>query len=183
MAETFFTSDQHFGHRGVLSPRMAAPRPFASVEEHDATLVARWNAVVRPGDTVWCLGDFAYKCTEDHARRLFARLAGRKLLVRGNHEKLGVRMPWAEPVRDVAHIALHDRDGTPRGVWLSHYAHRVWPRMHRGDLHLYGHSHGTLPGTATSLDVGVDCWDYAPVTLDGILARLAATAVASPGEG
>ena len=49
--------------------------------------------------------------------------------------------------------------------------------MHRGDIHLYGHSHGNLPGTAASTDVGVDCFDFAPVTLDRICERLAENAV------
>ena len=61
------------------------------------------------------------------------------------------------------------------GIWLSHYAHRTWPRLHRGDLHLYGHSHGTLPGDSRSLDVGVDCWGYRPVTLAEIRERMAST--------
>ena len=48
--------------------------------------------------------------------------------------------------------------------------------MHRGDIHLFGHSHGSLPGTATSTDVGVDCFGYRPVTLDEIRVRLAENA-------
>jgi calcineurin-like phosphoesterase family protein len=50
--------------------------------------------------------------------------------------------------------------------------------MHRGDLHFYGHSHGTLPGTAASTDVGVDCFDFRPVTLDEIRVRLTENAQA-----
>lgn len=39
----FFTSDQHFGHGGA---RGLIQRPFASVAEMDAAMVARWNEVV-----------------------------------------------------------------------------------------------------------------------------------------
>jgi hypothetical protein len=52
------------------------------------------------------------------------------------------------------------------------------PHMHRGDLHLYGHSHGTLPGTAASTDVGVDCFGFRPVTLDEIRVRQTENAAA-----
>ena len=45
--------------------------------------------------------------------------------------------------------------------------------MRRGALHVYGHSHGKLPGNNVSLDVGVDCWNLRPVTLSEIRARLA----------
>jgi calcineurin-like phosphoesterase family protein len=54
--------------------------------------------------------------------------------------------------------------------------------MHRGDIHLYGHSHGTLPGTAASTDVGVDCFDYRPVTLAEIRVRLAENAARGGGQ-
>ena len=175
---TLWTADSHVGHRGILSPRMHIPRVFASIQEHDETLVARWNAVVRPEDTVWHLGDFAYRCSEAYARSIFSRLNGRKYLVRGNHDRLGARLPWNGPVVDVAHVVVPDPiTGLPQGVFCNHYAQRVWPRMHRGDIHLYGHSHGTLPGTAASTDVGVDCFDLAPVTLERIRERLAENAL------
>jgi calcineurin-like phosphoesterase family protein len=51
--------------------------------------------------------------------------------------------------------------------------------MHHGDLHLYGHSHGSLPGTAARTDVGVDCFEFRPVTLDEIRVRLAENAHAA----
>ena len=56
---------------------------------------------------------------------------------------------------------------------LCHYGMRVWNRCHHGALMLYGHSHGSLPGNAQSLDVGADAWDFRPVTLAEILARMA----------
>ncbi|MEN3230253.1 metallophosphoesterase [Methylorubrum rhodesianum] len=172
MSRHLFVSDTHFGHVAILSPRMSTQRPFASIEEHDETLIARWNAAVRPGDTVWHLGDFCYRCSGGYARSIFGRLRGRhRFLVRGNHDKIGARLPWDDVV-DAARVVVQQPDGTPQGVWLSHYAHRVWPRMHYGDLHLYGHSHGTLPGTAASTDVGVDCFGFRPVTIDEIRVRL-----------
>lgn len=152
---------------------MQSPRTFASIEAHDETLIARWNAAVRPEDTVWHLGDFSYRCSEDYARSVFGRLRGRyRFLVRGNHDRISVRLPW-DGIFDVARVAVPDpATGTTVGLFLFHYACRVWPRMHRGDLHIYGHSHGTLPGTATSTDVGVDCFGFRPVTLDEIRVRL-----------
>ncbi|AWN34388.1 metallophosphoesterase [Methylobacterium radiodurans] len=174
MSRQLFVSDTHFGHAGILSPRMQAPRPFASIEEHDEALVANWNTAVRPEDTVWHLGDFCYRCPEERALAIFRRLNGRKLLVRGNHDKVGARLPWDAPVVDVARTVVPDPvTGAPVGIFMFHYACRVWPRMHRGDIHLYGHSHGTLPGTAASTDVGVDCFGFRPATFDQIRVRLA----------
>lgn len=174
-----WTADTHWGHQATLGPRLGLNRPFASIEEHDEALIANWNAAVRPGDTIWHLGDFCYRCPEDRARAIFSRLRGRRFLVRGNHDRIGMRLPWDGPVVDVAHVVVQNSDGSNSGIFCSHYAHRVWPRMHRGDIHLYGHSHGTLPGTAASTDVGVDCFDFRPVTLDEIRVRLAENAETS----
>ncbi|CAO4181072.1 Calcineurin-like phosphoesterase domain-containing protein [Methylorubrum populi] len=165
---TYLTADTHFGHAGILSPRMARPRPFASIAEHDEAIVANWNAVVRPDDEVWHLGDFAFDCPFEHAAAVFARLNGTKRLVVGNHERLGRRLPWASQ-----HEALVQTVIEGRRCVLLHYAMRAWPGIWRGALHLYGHTHGSLPGTRRSCDVGVDVWDFRPVTLTEILDAMA----------
>ena len=41
---TYFTSDQHFGHFNIIR---LSHRPFASLDEMNETMVARWNAKVR----------------------------------------------------------------------------------------------------------------------------------------
>ena len=164
---TFFTSDSHFGHAGVLA--MSA-RPFASIEEHDEALVAAWNASVGPRDEVWHLGDFALGASPQRCVALFRRLRGRKCLVRGNHDRRRVLdLPWHEQ-HDLASRRIEGQR-----VVLSHYPMRAWPGVWRGSIHLFGHTHGSLPDTSQSCDVGVDRWAYRPVTLREIQERLAAT--------
>lgn len=182
MAVHWYVSDTHFSHRGILSDRMTRPRPFASIEEHDEVLIARWNGRVCDDDIVYHLGDFAYGGGHQRAREIFDRLRGRKFLIIGNHECQGLRLPWAAPPVQACTIHVQDPGmARAQGIWLSHYAHRVWPGMHRGDIHLYGHSHGSLPGTATSLDVGVDSWHWAPVRIGEILEALSETAAREAG--
>jgi calcineurin-like phosphoesterase family protein len=48
----FFTSDTHFDDARRIR---IDHRPFASIEEHDAALIARWNEAVGPGDDVYHL--------------------------------------------------------------------------------------------------------------------------------
>ena len=67
---TWFTSDTHFGDHRTLN---IWKRPFASVAEMDARLVAEWNARVAPDDVVWHLGDFAR--TAAVAARVLPQLA------------------------------------------------------------------------------------------------------------
>ncbi len=58
-------------------------------------------------------------------------------------------------------------------IVLCHYAFRTWPKIRKGALHLYGHSHGRLPGNAQSMDIGVDVVGWSPVRLHQIKSVLA----------
>ena len=157
----FFTADTHFGHEGAIRQN---GRPFASVDDMNREMAARWNAVVAPQDEIWHLGDFAYKMPLDDARKIFGTLNGRKSLIVGNHDKATVRTwPW-ESVHDLHEIAV---DG--RRVVLCHYPLAEWPGYYRDSVHLFGHVHGNRH-VAGAVDVGVDCWDFRPVPLDEILA-------------
>lgn len=158
----WYVADTHFGHASILKN---CNRPFRDTAEMDAAMVERWNAVVRPDDHVYHLGDFGFPGRDPLAfRRLFHSLHGRKFLILGNHDldnKGNVlaelaRLPWAAPP---THL-LETRDGGRR-VILSHYAMRTWPASHYGSVHFYGHSHGRLPGVGLSRDVGVDMPDVA----------------------
>jgi calcineurin-like phosphoesterase family protein len=159
----FFTSDTHFGHAGTLG---LFGRPFASVAAMDDALVARWNAVVGADDEVWLLGDFALGPGLKRAAALLDALAGRKHLVAGNNDPPEVRAlaGWAS-IADYAELEL---DG--RALVLCHYPFRSWNGMAKGALNLHGHSHGRLNPLTRQIDVGVDCWDFAPVALPRLLA-------------
>ena len=160
----FFTSDTHFGDPRVLR---IDRRPFGSIPEHDAALVSRWNEAVGPDDEVWHLGDFALHASPARIDELLRALNGRKRLVRGNNDgPATLAHPAWESVEAYAEVSVE-------GVHLvlCHYAFRTWNRMGRGVVNLHGHSHGKLKPQTRQADVGVDAWDYRPVTLSGILSK------------
>ena len=82
MNNIYVISDTHFGHKRIIEFESVA-RPFATIEEHDQALVERWNATVRPKDTVWHLGDVFFG---KDGHQILARLNGLKKLVLGNHD-------------------------------------------------------------------------------------------------
>jgi calcineurin-like phosphoesterase family protein len=81
---TFFTSDTHFGHARIIE---LSNRPFKSVQEMNEIIVHNWNALVRPDDTVYHLGDVALGPIEDSLKYI-SRLNGNITLIVGNHDRM-----------------------------------------------------------------------------------------------
>lgn len=159
-----FTADTHFGHKA-----QALRRGFTDLDEHDNFLIHRWNAAVKPSDFVFHGGDFAYKCPPDRLERIFSRLNGKKFLILGNHDDdRTAALGWAAPA---SHRFLIQIDKLQ--LVIDHYGGRTWYNSHHGVLQLYGHSHGGLPATKQSCDIGVDAWEgMAPITIWDALQRM-----------
>ena len=164
----WFTADAHYGHANIIRFQ---DRPFADLNEMHEALIANYNDLVQDGDTVYFIGDFSFERNPDS---VFYRLKGNKHLILGNHDRLKLikHLPWGW-IKDVYKLKVKDLDGKDMKIWLSHYAHRSWPHSHHGSIHLYGHSLGSLEDYGKSTDVGVDAWDYKPVSLETILKMMA----------
>lgn len=118
----FIISDTHFQHRNILNFKKndGSPlRDFESIEAHDEALVANWNRVVRPNDSVYHLGDVVIN---RKALPILYRLNGKLRLVRGNHDVFKTKdyMQYFEEIYGVrvfdsrlgnlifTHIPVHD---------------------------------------------------------------------------
>ncbi len=151
-----FTADTHFGHGAA---RAFYRRPFATTAEMDAAMMQRWNAAVGPDDDVWHLGDFAVRHPAPGA--LLQGLHGRKHLITGNNDPAGIQLlPGWTSVGPYMELQV---DGI--ALVLCHYAFRTWRDIAKGALNLHGHSHGRLRPQTRQIDVGVDVWDFRPITL------------------
>ncbi|HLH12251.1 MAG TPA: metallophosphoesterase family protein [Methylovirgula sp.] len=158
----FFTSDTHFGDAKRIR---VDRRPFASIAEHDAALIARWNEVVGVEDEIYHLGDFTAFKDPDRVSALLAALNGRKHLVIGNNDP-----PTTTANKGWISVAYYEeRMVEDRLLILCHYPFRTWHDMGKGAIDLHGHSHGKLKEKTRQYDVGVDVFDYRPVTLAEIL--------------
>ena len=169
---TFFTSDNHFNHDGII-PRQ--PRPFKDLDDMNAGMIERWNNTVGPDDTVWCLGDFAY--VRDYGwdiEDIYHSLNGHKHLILGNHDEHEEH----QKVQDLPWVSQHTLHSIPvkvegrKPVWFAmcHYALETWRGSTGGTIMVHGHSHGSMNRTiAHRFDVGVDVWDYAPVNAEVLI--------------
>jgi calcineurin-like phosphoesterase family protein len=157
---TWFTADTHFGHENIIK---YCNRPFANVKAMDDLLILNWNSCVKPEDYIYHLGDF---CMGD-PRPYFERLNGHIRILPGSHDKELNKLP---PMNIFPKIVTLNE--VPK-ITLCHYAMRSWPLSHYASWHLYGHHHGKLEPYGLSFDVGVDCWNYAPISLEEVSAKMA----------
>ena len=182
----FFTADQHFGHENIIR---YCHRPFSTVEQMDHVMIDRWNELVRPGDTVYHLGDFTL-LDKSAARQYFARLNGIIYVLYNpwHHDKrwlpthnrgivpdCGTLQGIAIGLRPPIHVLEFPELGDgkhPLAVVLCHYPLAEWERKHYGSIHLHGHSHGKYHAEDRIWDIGVDANHFMPVSLDLIYARM-----------
>lgn len=140
----FFTSDLHFGHRSIL--KLGNGRPFATVEEHDQQLIANWNKVVKPGDSVYVLGDVSLRGYPQYMRECVKQLNGSKHLILGNHDRAKEHTILLESnvwqsMRIYNTLKVNYNDKKVRIV-MSHCPILEFDGAYRKDnFHLYGHIH------------------------------------------
>lgn len=158
MGNIFFTSDTHFGHKNIID---YCKRPFQTVNEMDEALILNWNSTVGVNDTVYHCGDFGFG-SKERLKDIFDRLNGNIVLIQGNHDNdkhlefIGFKTVFNMKIINVDKKTLH----------LCHYPIESWAHQTHGSLHIHGHSHGRSLTIPNRVDVGVDCCNYFPVSLD-----------------
>jgi len=167
---SYFYADPHFGHTNVIKYEN---RPFGSVEEMNETLIANYNEMVGPRDPCLWLGD-CFLMHFDKAEEIMRRLNGRKVLILGNHDRSVSRMTklgFEEVVKRELFLEIGGRK-----VRACHYpyknpnyppSNRYPVRLDPNEVLIHGHTHGPkrISSRAPMINVGVDAWDYRPVTL------------------
>lgn len=175
----YLTADLHFGHENVI--RLAG-RPFFSAEEMDKALIRNWNDRVRAEDEVYILGDLTMKGAA-WAENVLRQLKGRKYLVRGNHDRFAEQQDFDRAlfqwIKD-----YHEMVYAGQRFILFHYPILEWNHYFRKAYHLHGHQHNSADYNAANraaglwrYDVGVDANDFAPVSIEEIMAFFAADSV------
>jgi len=126
-------------------------------------LIQNWNDVVKPTDTVFVLGDFAMTRNAERIKSWVERLNGTKHLILGNHDELKV---WR--YLDCGFASVHTSLQIEEFI-LAHDP-AVYNALPEGSLMLCGHVHTLFKSTKDKkvINVGVDVWDYRPVSINTI---------------
>jgi calcineurin-like phosphoesterase family protein len=156
----FFTSDTHFDHKNIIE---YSNRPFSSVGEMNEKLIQNWNEVVSKDDVIYHLGDFAFT----NPSKFLTRLNGKIFTINGSHDDKN----WPY-LMEIYPEGLKDEFGNKRLIVLCHYAMRSWGKSHYASWHLFGHHHGKLESYGLSFDVGVDCNNYYPFSLEDVAKKM-----------
>lgn len=169
----------------VEDNREKATRKFASLPDMNKALIEGINDNVKEEALLFNLGDWSFggigsiwefrkqiKCKEIHS-------------ILGNHDhhleepKILHNLSYidgkiveqpSKNTRQIVHTTdlfastqyvktITVKDGDKKyQIFMSHYAHLVWDKSHKGALHLFGHSHTSINHMCVgkSMDTGVD---------------------------
>jgi calcineurin-like phosphoesterase family protein len=145
----YFSSDWHLGHTNVIR---YDNRPFKTVEEMDNNIIGNATHLLKEGDNLYYLGDFALTRSKNAMEGYIKAIAwtGANLFfIKGNHDKkdtIRLYERYGTYLGEQKKIKISDEDAKDglQEIVLNHYSMRVWDKSHHGAWHLYGHSHDGL---------------------------------------
>ena len=194
--QIWFSSDSHFGHENLWC-NFTTPcpdcqfigqgrwnagdeycpycqgtgkipaRPFTSTNEMDELMIEKWNAVVKPSDHAYHLGDVAMK---KPYLQLVRRLNGHKRLILGNHDIFKVEDYMAVGFEKICAVRVLDN------ILFTHIP--VHPfSLGRFAANGHGHTHSAQPyprveGKGPYINLCVEQTGYAPVSLEWVKAKV-----------
>jgi calcineurin-like phosphoesterase family protein len=181
--KTFVCADLHFGHRKVVNSfrddGVTKQRPWHTTEDHDTAIIRNWNMRVDPDDLVIVAGDLAIN---RHALQTIDRCSGRKILVKGNHDRYRLD-EYSSSFEDIVscyvvegfiitHIPIHPMELTNSGGrWRGNiHGHlhdlRVMRPVYGADRHWEGEEIDPR-----YLCISMEQLNYAPIQLEEAFAR------------
>ena len=169
----FFTSDLHLGHWKIAQ---YCDRPFKTLKEMDDTILRNINARVKPEDMLFHLGDFCFShSTEASEAPKKPYVYYRSLIncqnivfVEGNHDgNNSVKTP-------IQHVVVKHGGKFIKLLHKPEYAEGKY------DLNFVGHVHNAWQfkqqimdcNITTLCNVGVDVWNFYPITYGEIIGKL-----------
>lgn len=160
----YVVADTHFYHHNIIG---YCGRPFNYCTEMNEKMITRWNSVVKKTDMVIHCGDFALHKKSDKVGETCRRLNGRKILVRGNHDRKTINwylrngFDFVCDTFTLGRIIFTHRPMKKQDLVLSYY-----------DLNIHGHLHEKpSPHPELYENVCVEQTNYFPIKLDHILGK------------
>jgi calcineurin-like phosphoesterase family protein len=164
----WWTADWHFYHKNIINmPRTY--RPFKNLKEMHRTIISNHNALVRPEDTVYVIGDAAMlgKSQWEHLKGIVQKLNGIKHLIFGNHDEFN----WQRYL-DIGFASVHsalwmEKDGI--NLVMVHDP-SAYCAIDDKTVILCGHVHTLFRVLRDQrvVNVGVEVHNFKPISIDTI---------------
>lgn len=159
---TWLVADWHLGEDRFEIMQ----RPFTDAQEHIDVMVKNHNDLVEPDDRVYVNGDVLYQKADPAVYlQQIARFNGRKILLRGNHDRPfsdEMFAPYFEKIHAEGEGVDVELDGVP--CHLVHYPSLAIKER----FNIVGHIHSAWKFQLNSLNVGVDANHFRPVNANKI---------------
>ena len=143
----YVTADLHFNHRRII---LFERHQFKDIKEHDEYIIRSLNKTLKPGDTLYILGDVGFREAGDLTpiRESVRRIeCAKKILIMGNHDRFSEIEAHSLGFDEVyKHPIYYDSKDAPGMILLSHrplreayqnpYVINVHGHVHCGEIDL-----------------------------------------------
>lgn len=161
MENKFFTADQHFFHKNIIT---YCKRPYRDIKQMNNDIIKKHNEVVPADGIVFHLGDFAMLGKDKIMKivPILEKMNGQHHLILGNHDDnhsfTYVNMGFAS-----VHTSLYIDE------FLLIHDPAMAVAVEDDQKVLCGHLHElTTFVNPNILNVGVDIWEYKPVSIEQV---------------
>ena len=170
----YFTSDWHIGHDKTF---LYGKRGFQDIYTHDTMILKNCNAIVKPEDELYILGDLALGNDESEWNRIFYNLNCNHIhFIQGNHDTDTKVDKYTDKYLFEYHgyvdIIKYSKN---KRFYLSHFPTVTDNYDNEKRLHiinLYGHTHqmtNFFNHNPYMYHVGVDSHNMTPVSIEQII--------------
>lgn len=163
----YFTSDWHLGEEriGINGKPNLFYRPFKNIVEQNDTIMNNLYSLFKDGDTLWHLGDVIngnLDNAESRLRELINTYPNSNFnLVVGNYDTDKIELLskyfkiYDDATLDYFEFGL---------CYLNHYPTKALDLMEDARLGITGHIHSLWKVQKHLINVGVDAWNFRPVS-------------------
>lgn len=173
-----FISDTHFGHENILDE---CRERFATIDEMNAFIIDNINRKMKRNDTLFILGDFAFRSKTPVTEYLDA-IKPKKILLVGNHDRDWLKS-FTNEQKEHYFEGIYDQYSFKRNgieLHLNHFPRLAWSRSHyfAQSFSVCGHIHNAretsvaarlFPLVLCQFNAGVDVNNFEPVTFEELV--------------